>query len=149
MGWSGDGTVAAVAAAKRADAAVRLELTREGLGGRRVLADRCSYFAWWRLAPRWRDGAVVAGAGRAVVPVPQGGGCGADAGRSAHAVRIGVASPPVAVVAQGLGTLEPVAAAGAEAGAGGEQGGGGARTEASGSGKGAGAGIGEQITGDR
>ncbi|KJS51383.1 hypothetical protein VM98_37470, partial [Streptomyces rubellomurinus subsp. indigoferus] len=52
--WIGDGTVAAVAAAKRADAAAGLELTREVVGGRRVLADGCSYFAWWGGAERWR-----------------------------------------------------------------------------------------------
>ncbi|KJS52090.1 hypothetical protein VM98_33545, partial [Streptomyces rubellomurinus subsp. indigoferus] len=63
--WIGDGTVAAVAAAKRADAAARLELTREVPGGRRVLADRCSYFAWWRLAPPWRAETLVAAAARA------------------------------------------------------------------------------------
>ncbi|WP_369182592.1 PLP-dependent aminotransferase family protein [Streptomyces sp. Y1] len=147
--WIGDGTVAAVAAAKRADAAARLELTREVLGGRRVLADRCSYFAWWRLAPPWRAATFVAAAARAGISVTPAAAFAVDPRRSPPAVRIGLASPPLPVLARALATLERIAAAGPEAAAvGADTGAAGSGTEAAGSGTEA-AGIGEQITGDR
>ncbi|MGA5817383.1 PLP-dependent aminotransferase family protein [Kitasatospora sp. NPDC094028] len=134
--WIGDGTVAAVAAAKRADATARLELAREVLGGRRLSADRCAYFAWWRLAPPWRAETFVAAAARAGISVTPAAAFAVDPRRSPSAVRIGLASPPLPVLERALATLERIAAEGP--GAGGEVGAVGA--EAS---------DGEQITGDR
>ena len=70
--WAADGTVAAIGAAKRADAAERYELVRRHLGGFRVRSDPAAYYCWWELPAPWRAETFAAAAaerlGIAVTP---------------------------------------------------------------------------------
>ncbi|KJS51580.1 hypothetical protein VM98_36370, partial [Streptomyces rubellomurinus subsp. indigoferus] len=97
VGGVGDGRVGAVGAAKRADGAARLELTRGGRGGRRVLAERGSYLAWWRLARRCRAETFVRAAAGAGISVAPAAAFAVEPRRSPPAVRIGLAAPPLPV----------------------------------------------------
>ncbi|MFJ9690979.1 PLP-dependent aminotransferase family protein [Kitasatospora sp. NPDC101183] len=113
--WIGDGTVEAVAAAKRADAMERQDLAREVLAPRRVRADRRSYVLWWPLAAPWRSETFVAAAARAGISVTPAEAFAVDPRRSPAAVRIALASPPLPVLARALAELARIEAAGPEA----------------------------------
>ncbi|MFD7594659.1 PLP-dependent aminotransferase family protein [Kitasatospora sp. NPDC059812] len=112
--WIGDGTVAEVAAAKRADAVARQLLAREALAGQRVRADPCSYYLWWELPAAWRAETFVAVAARASIAVTPAAAFAADPRRSPSAVRVALASPPLPVLAQALETLARIARGTAE-----------------------------------
>ncbi|MFE6050242.1 PLP-dependent aminotransferase family protein [Kitasatospora sp. NPDC056446] len=107
--WIGDGTLAAVEAAKRADATARQLLAREVLAGRRLRADPCSYYLWWELPSAWRAETFVAAAARAGISVTPASAFAVDPRRSPSAVRVGLASPPLPVLARALGTLARIA----------------------------------------
>ncbi|MEU9040274.1 MULTISPECIES: PLP-dependent aminotransferase family protein [unclassified Kitasatospora] len=107
--WIGDGTLAAVEAAKRADAAARQLLAREVLAGQRLRADPCSYYLWWELPGAWRAETFVAAAARAGVSVTPATAFAVDPRRSPSAVRVGLASPPLPVLARALETLARIA----------------------------------------
>ncbi|WP_329464267.1 aminotransferase-like domain-containing protein [Streptomyces sp. NBC_01431] len=111
--WAADGTVAAVGAAKRADAAERYELVRRHLGGFRVRSDPAAYYCWWELPAPWRAETFAAAAaerlGIAVTP----GTAFAVGSRVPDAVRIGLATPPIPVLAEALRSLAALAAAAA------------------------------------
>ncbi|MFJ8621611.1 PLP-dependent aminotransferase family protein [Kitasatospora sp. NPDC093550] len=111
--WIGDGTLAAVEAAKRADAAARQLLAREALAGQRLRADPGSYYLWWELPGSWRAETFVAAAARAGISVTPATAFAVDPRRSPAAVRVGLASPPLPVLARALGTLGRIAAGGA------------------------------------
>ncbi|MEU9099171.1 PLP-dependent aminotransferase family protein [Streptomyces sp. NPDC048361] len=110
--WAVDGTIEAVAAAKRADAAARHALVRTGLDGFRVRGDAAAYYCWWELPAPWRAETFAAAAaerlGIAVTP----GTAFAVGGRVPDAVRIGLATPPVPVLAGALRSLAALAATG-------------------------------------
>ncbi|WP_030254435.1 MULTISPECIES: PLP-dependent aminotransferase family protein [Streptomyces] len=110
--WIGDGTLAAVEAAKRADAAARQLLAREVLAGQRLRADSCSYYLWWELPGAWRAETFVAAAARAGISVTPATAFAVDPRRSPAAVRVGLASPPLPVLARALETLARIAAEG-------------------------------------
>ncbi|WP_316524839.1 PLP-dependent aminotransferase family protein [Kitasatospora brasiliensis] len=112
--WIGDGTLASLAEAKRADAAARQLLAREVLAGQRLRSDPCSYYLWWELPTGWRAEAFVAAAARAGISVTPATAFAVDPRRSPAAVRVGLASPPLPVLARALGTLAGVAGAGAQ-----------------------------------
>ncbi|MFD7588025.1 PLP-dependent aminotransferase family protein [Kitasatospora sp. NPDC059811] len=112
--WIGDGTVAEVAAAKRADAVARQLLAREALTGQRVRADPRSYYLWWELPAAWRAETFVAVAARASIAVTPAAAFAADPRRSPSAVRVALASPPLPVLAQALETLAWIARGTAE-----------------------------------
>ncbi|WP_399927847.1 PLP-dependent aminotransferase family protein [Streptomyces kanamyceticus] len=133
--WVGDGTVEALVAAKRVDVGVRHEIVRErlmgagsgaGAGARagagpgpgarvgvgvgagrrgRFRTDPRSYYCWWELPPPWRAETFVAAAAARGIAVTPGPAFAADGQRAAHAVRIGLASPPTDVLAAALDTL--------------------------------------------
>ncbi|MFD8751788.1 PLP-dependent aminotransferase family protein [Kitasatospora sp. NPDC059577] len=107
--WIGDGTLAAVEAAKRADAADRQRLAREVLAGQRLRADPCSYYLWWELPGGRRAETFVAAAARAGIAVTPATAFAVDPRRSPSAVRVGLASPPLPVLAQALETLARIA----------------------------------------
>ncbi|MER7752187.1 PLP-dependent aminotransferase family protein [Kitasatospora sp. NPDC097643] len=107
--WIGDGTVAAVATAKRADATARQLLAREILTGQRVRADPCSYYLWWELPSPWRAETFVAAAARASIAVTPAAAFAVDPRRSPSAVRVGLASPSMAVLGRALETLMGIA----------------------------------------
>ncbi|MFF2145732.1 PLP-dependent aminotransferase family protein [Kitasatospora sp. NPDC058190] len=110
--WIGDGTLAAVEAAKRADAAARQELAREVLAGQRLRADPCSYYLWWELPGAWRAETFVAAAARAGISVTPAAAFAVDPRSTPSAVRVGLASPPLRVLARALGVLAGIAADG-------------------------------------
>ncbi|MER8098804.1 PLP-dependent aminotransferase family protein [Kitasatospora sp. NPDC094016] len=112
--WIGDGTVAEIAAAKRADAVARQLLAREVLAGQRVRADPCSYYLWWELPAAWRAETFVAAAARASIAVTPAAAFAADPRRSPSAVRVALASPPLPVLARALETLARIARGTAE-----------------------------------
>jgi DNA-binding transcriptional MocR family regulator len=109
--WIGDGTVEAIATAKRADAGRRQALARRILADRRLLADPCSYYTWWHLPQPWRAETFVAAAAREGIAVTPGAAFAVGAGAAPTAVRIGLASPPLPVLEQALRVLAELAAA--------------------------------------
>ncbi|MEV7599561.1 PLP-dependent aminotransferase family protein [Kitasatospora sp. NPDC089797] len=110
--WIGDGTVAAVEAAKRSDAVARQALARELLAGQRVRADPCSYYLWWELPGPWRAETFVAAAARAGISVTPAAAFAVDPRSTPSAVRVGLASPPLPVLERALGVLAGIAADG-------------------------------------
>ncbi|MGW7441760.1 aminotransferase-like domain-containing protein [Kitasatospora sp. NPDC054795] len=107
--WIGDGTLAAVEAAKRADARARQLLAREVLTGQRLRSDPCSYYLWWELPTGRRAEAFVADAARAGISVTPAAAFAVDPRRSPSAIRVGLASPPLPVLARALETLAGIA----------------------------------------
>ncbi|MFD3941420.1 PLP-dependent aminotransferase family protein [Streptomyces sp. NPDC058579] len=120
--WAADGTVDALVAAKRADAAARHALVLRHLGPYRIRTSPHAYYCWWELPAPWRAETFVAAAaerGIALTPGPSfavdggrgGGGVGRPASRrglargAADAVRVGLASPPLPVLAGALARL--------------------------------------------
>ncbi|MGW3177928.1 aminotransferase-like domain-containing protein [Kitasatospora sp. NPDC001119] len=108
--WIGDGTLATVEAAKRADATARQLLAREVLAGQRLRSDPCSYYLWWELPTGRRAETFVAEAARAGISVTPAAAFAVDPRRSPAAVRVGLASPPLPVLARALETLAGIAA---------------------------------------
>ncbi|GHF33707.1 GntR family transcriptional regulator [Kitasatospora xanthocidica] len=108
--WIGDGTLATVEAAKRADATARQLLAREALAGQRLRADPCSYYLWWELPGAWRAETFVAAAARAGISLTPATAFAVDPRRSPSAVRVGLASPPLPVLARALEVLGRIAA---------------------------------------
>ncbi|MFE9995984.1 aminotransferase-like domain-containing protein [Streptomyces avermitilis] len=106
--WIGDGTVARLVAAKRADAAERQRLVAEHLAGFTVRADPRAYYAWWELPEPWRADTFTAAAARRGIAVTPGPAFGAGQG-AADAVRLGLASVPPPELARALRTLAGVA----------------------------------------
>ncbi|MFI9359735.1 PLP-dependent aminotransferase family protein [Kitasatospora sp. NPDC053057] len=107
--WIGDGTLAAVTAAKRMDAAARQALAREVLAGQRLRADPCSYYLWWELPGTWRAETFVAAAARAGISVTPAAAFAVDPRSTPSAVRVGLASPPLPVLAWALRVLAGIA----------------------------------------
>ncbi|MFC3573574.1 PLP-dependent aminotransferase family protein [Streptomyces yaanensis] len=114
--WIGDGTVARLVEAKRADAGARQRLVAEHLDGFDVCADPRAYFAWWRLPRPWRADVFAAAAARRGIAVTPGpafavDGRGAE-GAASNSVRLGLASAPPPELAGALRTLAGVARTG-------------------------------------
>lgn len=103
--WLGDGTVARISAAKRADAAARARLARSHLGGLGASASERSYSCWWELPEPWRAETFVAAAARLGIAVTPGEAFAADPRSTPRAVRIGLASPTLDVLEHALGSL--------------------------------------------
>ncbi|MCC9305822.1 PLP-dependent aminotransferase family protein [Kitasatospora sp. RB6PN24] len=112
--WIGDGTVAAVAAAKRADARERQLLARRLLSGFRLRADPCSYYVWWELPTPWRAEAFVAAAAGQGIAVTPAAAFAVDPRSTPAAVRVGLGSPQLPVLAGALETLARIARGGPE-----------------------------------
>ncbi|MFD1661141.1 PLP-dependent aminotransferase family protein [Streptomyces caeni] len=113
--WIGDGTVARLVEAKRADAGARQRLVARHLDGFAVRSDPRAYYAWWRLPRPWRADVFAAAAARrgiAVTPGPAfaAGGRGAD-GAAPDCVRLGLASAAPPELERALRTLAAVARA--------------------------------------
>ncbi|MET8030902.1 PLP-dependent aminotransferase family protein [Streptomyces avermitilis] len=106
--WIGDGTVARLVAAKRADAAERQRLVAEHLAGFAVRADPRAYYAWWELPEPWRADTFTAAAAQRGIAVTPGPAFGSGQG-AADAVRLGLASAPLPELARALRTLAGVA----------------------------------------
>ncbi|MEU8520769.1 PLP-dependent aminotransferase family protein [Streptomyces sp. NBC_01216] len=108
--WAGDGTIAEVEAAKRADVAVRGALVRRHLGAFGLRTAPHAYSCWWDLPAPWRAESFVAAAARAGVAVTPGSAFAVGAAAAPDAVRIGLASPPPEVLDAALARLAALAA---------------------------------------
>jgi DNA-binding transcriptional MocR family regulator len=104
-----NGTVATVAAAKRADAAARQRLAAERLAEFDFRADPRAYHGWWELPEPWRADTFVAAAARAGIAVTPGAAFAVGAGQAPNAVRLALAAPPVDVLTAALDTLAALA----------------------------------------
>ncbi|WP_424533052.1 PLP-dependent aminotransferase family protein [Sphaerisporangium viridialbum] len=107
--WMGDGTVTAIARAKRHDAAARQEVARRHLSGFTVLADPHSYYCWWELPEPWRAETFVAAAAREGIAVTPAASFAVATRSAPAAVRVGLASPPVDVLSRALEALARLA----------------------------------------
>ncbi|MQS15096.1 PLP-dependent aminotransferase family protein [Streptomyces kaniharaensis] len=107
--WIGDGAVAAVEAAKRADATERQLLARKLLAGQQVRSDPCSYYVWWELPAAWRAETFVAAAARESIAITPAAAFAVDPRVSPSAVRVGLASPPLPDLTRALETLARIA----------------------------------------
>ncbi|MFI8910942.1 PLP-dependent aminotransferase family protein [Streptomyces sp. NPDC053513] len=111
--WTGDGTVAEAVAAKRADAGARHALLLRRLAGHALRTSPHAYYCWWELPAPWRaETFTAAAAARAGVAVTPGSAFAAGRAGAPDAVRLGLASPPVAVLDEALARLAAVAAEG-------------------------------------
>ncbi|MFF9849378.1 aminotransferase-like domain-containing protein [Streptomyces litmocidini] len=111
--WTGDGTVAEAVAAKRADAGARHALLRRRLAGHALRTSPHAYYCWWELPAPWRaETFTAAAAARAGVAVTPGSAFAVGRSTAPDAVRLGLASPPVAVLDEALARLAAVAAEG-------------------------------------
>ncbi|MEU1073158.1 MULTISPECIES: PLP-dependent aminotransferase family protein [unclassified Streptomyces] len=108
--WVEDGTVEAVTAAKRAEAAARQALVARHLGAFSVRTDPRSFSCWWELPEPWRAETFVAAAVRELgVAVTPGSAFAVGAGSAPDAVRVGLASPPRPVLDAALRRLAELA----------------------------------------
>ncbi|MGW2250448.1 aminotransferase-like domain-containing protein [Kitasatospora sp. NPDC001660] len=107
--WIADGAVAAVEAAKRADATERQLLARDLLAGQQLRSDPCSYYVWWELPPAWRAETFVAAAARESIAITPAAAFAVDPRVSPSAVRVGLASPPLPVLTHALVALARIA----------------------------------------
>ncbi|WP_329622451.1 PLP-dependent aminotransferase family protein [Streptomyces sp. NBC_01255] len=109
--WAADGTVAEAVAAKRADTEARHALVRRHLGGHAVRTSPHAYYCWWELPAPWRaETFAAAAAERAGVAVTPGSAFAVGPGTAPDAIRVGLASPPRAVLDAALARLAALAA---------------------------------------
>ncbi|MGW5651623.1 aminotransferase-like domain-containing protein [Streptomyces humi] len=107
--WLGDGTVARLAEAKRAQARRRQGILREALDGFAVRADPGGYFAWWELPAPWRADEFTAVAAAHGIAITPGTAFRVDPKRTPDAVRLGLASTEEPELAGALRTLARLA----------------------------------------
>ncbi|MEU6471469.1 PLP-dependent aminotransferase family protein [Streptomyces massasporeus] len=108
--WAGEGTVARLVTAKRADAARRQRILAEELAGFTVRSDPGAYFAWWDLPAPWRADTFTAAAAAHGIAVTPGPAFAVAPGHTPDAVRLGLASAPEPDLRRALRTLAHVAA---------------------------------------
>jgi DNA-binding transcriptional MocR family regulator len=108
--WAGEGTVARLVAAKRADAARRQKILAEELAGFAVRSDPRAYFAWWELPAPWRADTFTGAAAAHGIAVTPGPAFAVAPGHTPDAVRLGLASAPEPDLRRALRTLAHVAA---------------------------------------
>ncbi|MEV7570131.1 PLP-dependent aminotransferase family protein [Streptomyces tanashiensis] len=111
--WTGDGTVAEAVAAKRTDTGARHALLLRRLAGHTLRTSPHAYYCWWELPAPWRaETFTAAAAARAGVAVTPGSAFAVGRGTAPDAIRLGLASPPHAVLDEALTRLAAVAAEG-------------------------------------
>ncbi|MFE7896942.1 PLP-dependent aminotransferase family protein [Streptomyces sp. NPDC057424] len=108
--WAGEGTVARLVEAKRADAVRRQRILAEELAGFAVRSDPGAYFAWWELPAPWRADTFTAAAAAHGIAVTPGPAFAVAPGHTPDAVRLGLASAPEPDLRRALRTLAHVAA---------------------------------------
>ena len=108
--WAGEGTVARLVAAQRADAARRQRILAEELAGFAVRSDPGAYFAWWELPAPWRADTFTAAAAAHGIAVTPGPAFAVAPGHTPDAVRLGLATAPEPDLRRALRTLARVAA---------------------------------------
>jgi DNA-binding transcriptional MocR family regulator len=106
-----DGTVAAIQAAKRADAAARQAVVADRLAGFAIQADPGAFHCWWTLPQPWRAETFVAAAARAGIAVTPAAAFAVGTGRAPNAVRLALSSPPIETLASTMDVLAGLARA--------------------------------------
>ncbi|MFI1865601.1 PLP-dependent aminotransferase family protein [Streptomyces jumonjinensis] len=107
--WQTDGAVRTLVRAKQREAAVRQDMVRRQLGDFAVRSGHRSYYCWWELPRPWRADTFVAAAARRGIGVTPAAAFAVGQGRAPNAVRVGLASPPAAVLSDALATLAELA----------------------------------------
>jgi len=110
--WMGDGTAAAISAAKREDAASRQSIARDRLAGLALQSDPGAYHCWLVLPEPWRAEAFVATAAREGIAIAPASAFAIAAGHAPNAVRIALASPSPEVLGHALDFLARMARTG-------------------------------------
>ena len=108
--WAGEGTVARLVAAKRADAARRQRILAEELAGFAVRSDPGADLAVWELPAPWRADTYTAAAAAHGIAVTPGPAFAVAPGHTPDAVRLGLATAPEPDLRRALRTLARVAA---------------------------------------
>lgn len=104
-----DGTAGRLAAAKRADAAARQAVVRAGLDGLAYRGDPRAYHLWLEVPDAWRAEAFAAAAARRGIAVTPGSAFAVVPGHAPNAVRLALASPTLAALAEAVSTLRRLA----------------------------------------
>jgi DNA-binding transcriptional MocR family regulator len=110
-----DGTADKIARMKREDAVQRQRLARECLAGFCLQGDPCAYHLWLGLPEPWRSEAFVATAARRGIALTPSRAFTVGQGHAPNAVRLALASPPLARLREALLTLARLLRAGTEA----------------------------------
>jgi len=113
--WLADGTVAALEAAKRDDAAARQAMVTSLLGGLAVQANPAAYHAWLHLPDVWRADTFVLAAARRDIAITPASAFSVMPAHAPNAVRIALASPTLPALQAALTTLAALARNGPEA----------------------------------
>jgi DNA-binding transcriptional MocR family regulator len=100
-----DGTLTELVTQKREDARQRQGIAAACLAGLSVDADRRSYHLWLTLPEHWRSQTVVAAAGRRGIALTPSSAFAVSPGHAPNAVRLALASPPIARLREALQTL--------------------------------------------
>lgn len=100
-----DGTAAAIARAKRKDAAARQSIAAKVLDGFAIRANPHAYHLWLELPKVWRSDRFAAAAAREGIALAQSSVFAASEGHAPNAIRIALASPPVTELRRALEIL--------------------------------------------
>jgi DNA-binding transcriptional MocR family regulator len=107
-----NGEASRIGQAKRADAAERQRLARTILAGLDVRGDPGAYHLWLELPDIWRAETYMAAAARRGIAVTPGSAFAVQPGHAPNAVRLALASPTEAKLAEALRTLRQLAMGG-------------------------------------
>ncbi|MFD3520051.1 PLP-dependent aminotransferase family protein [Streptomyces sp. NPDC058653] len=107
--WTTDGTAAAIARAKRADAVARQRIRAESLADFTVHADPRGYHCWWELPGHWRAETFVAAAARQGIAIAPGAAFTVGPGRAPNAVRLALGTPSHQALRDALDLLATLA----------------------------------------
>ena len=112
MHWMAGGSAAALAEAKRRDAAARQALARAALADLRVVGDPQAYHLWLELPETWRAEAYAAAALRQGIALLPASAFAVHPGHAPNAVRLALASPSREELDRALRGLRRLAFAG-------------------------------------
>ncbi len=107
--WMSDGTVARLERDKRRDAERRQRLLRKSCPHLTIQADPRGYHAWVELPDGWRAESFRAAAAERGIAVAPATAFAVGSGHAPNAIRIALASPPLAVLSESLARLDRIA----------------------------------------
>lgn len=100
-----DGTASSIVRAKRGDACKRQAIARRALSGLALTGNARSYHLWLELPGTWRSEQLVAAAARHGIALAPSSAFAVREGHAPNAIRIALASPPVAELRRALEVL--------------------------------------------
>jgi DNA-binding transcriptional MocR family regulator len=107
--WISDGTAAAVASAKRRDAAARQRILRAAFAGLTLQANPLAYHGWLALPEPWRAERFVAVAAERGIAITPAAAFAVAPAHAPNAVRIALSTPPIEVLTGALHLLAALA----------------------------------------